>query len=181
MSRVFLARKDAGKGCAENIHEMIFYLKKNYSTNNREQARVDDIAQDGCSISSEKMFNCLKTYSEYITEVENTTLKTKVLFGGWLSTAFKVYRRDKMCGKTLPNRFEDWIQRECGIKKQTIYNHKNLYKLVSIAPKLFNCQVNKTYFIVLLIIFKTNIRPGIMSLTALGKIATHTLQTQNVL
>ena len=28
-SRGFLARKDAGKGCAENIHEMIFYLKKN--------------------------------------------------------------------------------------------------------------------------------------------------------
>ena len=28
LSRVFLARKDAGKGCAENIHEMIYYLKK---------------------------------------------------------------------------------------------------------------------------------------------------------
>ena len=69
------------------------------------------------------------------------------MFGGWLSTAFKVYRRDKMCGKILPSRFEDWIQRECGIKKQTIYNHKNLYKLVSIAPKFFKCRVNTTYFI----------------------------------
>ena len=63
------------------------------------------------------MSNRLKTYSKPITEVENTTLKNKVLFGGWVSTAFKVYRRDKMCGKTLPNRFENWIQREFGIKK----------------------------------------------------------------
>ena len=141
-----MARKDAGKGCAENIHEMIFYLKKKYSTNNREQARVDDILQGGCSILFEEMSNRLKTYSKYITEFENTTLKNKVLFGGWLSEAFKVYRRDKICGKTVPKRFEDWIQRECGIKKQAVYNHKNLYKLVSIAAKLFNCQVNTIYF-----------------------------------
>ena len=38
-------------------------------------------------------------------EVKN--IKNKVLFGGWLSTAAKVFRRDKMCGKNLPNRFED--------------------------------------------------------------------------
>ena len=29
-----------------------------------------------------------------------------------------VYRRDKVSGKALPNRFEDWIQRECGIKNK---------------------------------------------------------------
>ena len=56
-SRVFfLARKDAGKGCAENIHEVIFYFKKNYLTNNREQARVDNIPQDDCSISLKNLF-----------------------------------------------------------------------------------------------------------------------------
>ena len=52
-----------------------------------------------------------------------------------------------MSGKALPNRFEDWIQRECGLKKQTIYNHENLYNLASVAPKLFNCRANTTYFI----------------------------------
>ena len=93
------------------------------------------------------MSNRIKTYSKSITDVENTTLKNKALFGGWLEAAFIVYRRDKMSGKALPNRFEDWIQRECGIKKQTIRNYKKLYKLANVAPKLFNCRVNTTYLI----------------------------------
>ena len=54
--------KDTGKSSAENIHEKIFYLKKNYSAHNGEQACVDDIPQDGCSISFEEMSNRLKTY-----------------------------------------------------------------------------------------------------------------------
>ena len=69
------------------------------------------------------------------------------MFCGWLSTAAKVFRRDKMRGKNLPNRFEDWILRECGTKKQTIYNYKNLYRLMVIAPKLFNCRVNMAHFV----------------------------------
>ena len=92
------------------------------------------------------MSNCLKTYSKSIAEVENMTLKNKVLFGGWISEAFVVYRRDKLSGKALPIRSEDWIQRKFGIKKQTIYNYKKLYKLASVAPKLFNCRVNTTHF-----------------------------------
>ena len=53
----------------------------------------------------------------------------------------------KLRGKNLPNLFEDWMLRECGMKKQTIYNYKNLYKLMIIAPTLFNCRVNMTYFV----------------------------------
>ena len=119
------------------------------------------------------MSNRLKTYPKSITEIENTTLKNKILFGGWFSTAFKVYRRNKVSGKALPNRFEDWIQREHGIKKKN--NYKNLYKLVRVAPKLFNCRVNATYFIKnhdILIDYFQNIHRGIMFLTAGVKIAT---------
>ena len=86
------------------------------------------------------------------------TLKNKVLLAGWVLTVTKVFRRDKMRGKDLPNRFEDWMLRECGMKKQTIYNYKNLCKLMIIAPKLFNCLVNITYFVknhdILLIYFE---------------------------
>ena len=32
-------------------------------------------------------------------------------------------------------------------KKAKIYNYKNLYELVSVAPKLLNCRVNMTYFV----------------------------------
>ena len=63
------------------------------------------------------MSDYLKTFSKSVIEVENVTLKNKVLLGGWLSTAAKVFRRDKMRGENLPNRFEDWMLRECGIKK----------------------------------------------------------------
>ena len=42
----FLARKDAGKSRVENIHEMRFYSRKNYSSHTEEQARIDDIPQD---------------------------------------------------------------------------------------------------------------------------------------
>ena len=92
-----------------------FYLKKNYSAHNGEQARIDDIPQDDHFFSFEEMSNYLKAYSKSVIEVEN--IKNKVLFGCWLSTAAKVFRRDKMRGKNLPSRFEDWILRECGIKK----------------------------------------------------------------
>ena len=75
------------------------------------------------------------------------TLINKVLFGGWVSTAAKPFRRGKNRGENLPGRFEDWMERECGIKKQTIYNYKNLQKLIKIAPKLMNCRANMTYFV----------------------------------
>ena len=113
------------------------------------------------------------------------TFKNKALLGGWLSKAFLVDRRDKMSGTALPNRFEDWIQRECGIKKQTIYNNRNLYDLASVSPELFNCRVNTTILlktvIFLLIILKATIHRGIMLMTAVIKIEIHTLRTQNVL
>ena len=52
-----------------------------------------------------------------------------------------------MRGKNLPNRFEDWMSRKCGIKNIYIYNYQNLYKLMIIVPKLFNCRVNMRYFV----------------------------------
>ena len=124
---------------------MLFYLRKNYSTHTEEQARIEDIPQDD-RFSFEEMPDYLKAFSKSVLEVENMILKKKVLLGGWKSTAAKVIRRNKMCGKNLPNSFEDWMY-ECGIKKQTICNYKNLYKLMITAPKLFNCRVNMTYFV----------------------------------
>ena len=127
-SKVFLARKDAGKSRVENIYKIIFYLRENYSPHTEEQARIDDIPQDD-----------RKSFSKSVVEVENMTLKNNVLLGGWVATAAKMFRRDKMRGKNLPNRFEEF--------EQIIYNYKNLYKLMIIAPKLFNRRVNMTYFV----------------------------------
>ena len=67
-------------------------------------------------------------------EDENMSLKNKSLFGGWISIASKTHRHVKIIKmKNLPHQFEDWIYRECKIKKQTIYNDKNIYKLMSVA------------------------------------------------
>ena len=145
--KVLLAHKDAGKSSIENISEMLFYLKKYYSSHTEEWARIEDIPQDD-RFSFEEMSDYLKTFSKSVIEVEeNMTLKNKMLLGGWISTAAKGFRHNKMHGKNLPNRFEDRMFKECGIKKQTIYNYKNLYKLMVIAPKLFNCQVSMMYFV----------------------------------
>ena len=70
------------------------------------------------------------------------------MLDGWISTAAKVFRREKsISGENLPGQFEDWIYRVQYEKKQTIYNYKNPYKLMRIVPKLMNCRVNMTYFV----------------------------------
>ena len=68
-------------------------------------------------------------------------LKNKFLIGGWLVRAVKIYRREN-----LSYSFEDWLYKNCGIKRQTSYKYRNLYKLMSVAPKLMNCRVNTAFF-----------------------------------
>ena len=81
-------------------------------------------------------------------EDENMSLKNKALFGGWISVARMAYKRDKLIKrKNLPQRFDDWMYRECGRKKQRIYDYKNLYELMRIDVKFLNCQLNMTYFV----------------------------------
>ena len=97
-----------------------------------------------------------------------------------------MYRRDKVGGKALPNRFEDWIQRECSKKKNkqsTII--KNWISWGALLQSYLTVELTQRILlktmIFLLIIFKTTIRRGIMVLTAFVKISIHTLRTQNVL
>ena len=81
-------------------------------------------------------------------ENENTILKNEALFGGWISVAKMAYERDKLIKKkNLSQRFDDWMYRESGIKKQKIYNFKNISEFMSIVSKLLNCQVNMTCFV----------------------------------
>ena len=90
------------------------------------------------------------------------SLKNKALFDGWISIAVKAYRHDKiMREKKLSGKLEDWIYREWRIKKQTIYNYRNLYKLISVTPNYyfkendelipwkheFYCACEKLYFL----------------------------------
>ena len=81
-------------------------------------------------------------------EFENMSLKNKVLLVGLISTKAKIFRSDEnVHGKNLPGRFVDWMYNKCGIKKQTTFSCKNLYKLMRSALKLMNCRVNMAYFI----------------------------------
>ena len=163
--------KTLGKDCAENINGIIFYLKKNYSNHNREQVRID-IPQDICSISFEEMPNRIKTYSKSIIDVENTTLKNKAAF----EAAF---------GKALPNRFEDWIQREYGVKNKQSTIIKNCISWQTLLQSYLTVELIQLVLlktkIFLLITFKTTTHRGIMLLTAVVKIAIYTLGSQNVL
>ena len=82
------------------------------------------------------MNNRLKTFSKCIKNDENISLKNKCLFG----------RREFRKGN-LPYRFEDWLYRSCKVKRQASYNYRNLFKLMSVAPKLINCKINATCFV----------------------------------
>ena len=75
------------------------------------------------------------------------SLKNKALFGGWISMALKVFRREKNMHGELIMPVDSKIGCiKTGMKKQTIYNYKNIYKLIRIAAKLMNCRVKMTYF-----------------------------------
>ena len=91
--------------------------------------------------SFEAITGYLKTFSKSIKEDENMGLKNKTLMEGWILIALKAYRREN-----LSCRFEDLLYQECRIKRQTSYKYKNLYKLMSVAPKLMNSSVNVTFF-----------------------------------
>ena len=128
---------------------MISYLKTRYSTDNRDQITfIQNFPSQRDVPSFEAISEELKAISKSMKKDENRSLKNKSLFGGQISVAGKAYKRDKLIkGKNLPQRLDDWIYRECGIKKQTIYNYRNLHELMSISPKLLNCRVNMTYFV----------------------------------
>ena len=75
-------------------------------------------------------------------------LRNNALFGGWIAVAIKIYKRGKLIeGKNLPQRFDNWMDKEFKIKKQKTYDYINLYKLTRVAPKLLNCRVNMAYFV----------------------------------
>ena len=109
--RVFSARKDAVKKGAENVYQILFYLKNNYSPHTKDRAFTEDILQDD-RFSFEKISDYLKPFSKSSIKAENMTLKNKVLLGSWIVTASKVFRHDKMLGKNLPGPYDDWMLKE---------------------------------------------------------------------
>ena len=125
-----------------NINEIISYLKSRYSTDNRDQITfIKNFPSQRDVPSFEEISERLKAISKSMKENENMSLKNKALFGGWISVAKMAYKRDKLIKrKDLSQRFDDWMYRDCGIKKQKIYNYNNLYELMSVAPKLLTVK-----------------------------------------
>ena len=117
-------------------------MHKIYVFNHNEEPRtfIDDIPTEEPSF--EAMTNYLKTFSKYIKEDENMSFKNKCLFGGWILMTSKLYRNEN-----LSYRFEDWLFRLYKVKRQASYNYRNLFKLMSAAPKLINYKTNATYFV----------------------------------
>ena len=102
-SRVFLAGKDAAKN-KKNFNEIDFYLKIQYLPHNDERRTIiEDIPNEEDQFPFEEKSDYLRTFSKSMKEVENMSLKNKVSLGGWISTAVKVFRRDKnMRRENLP-------------------------------------------------------------------------------
>ena len=80
-SRVLLIRNEKSKKTV-NIDEIIFFFKSMYSTHNEEpRTFINDNPTEEPSF--EALNNYLKTFSKYIKDDENMSLKNKCLFGGW--------------------------------------------------------------------------------------------------
>ena len=113
-----MARKAVVKNDVKNVNEIIFYLKNQHLPHNQERGAFIEGIPNQEDQSFEEISDYSKTSSKSIKENENMSLKNKTLMGGWILIAAKVFRRDKnMRGENLSGRFEDWIYRECGIKK----------------------------------------------------------------
>ena len=75
-----------------NIEGIIFSLKSMYSTHNEEtRFFINDIPNEEPSF--EAMTKYLQTFSKYIKDDENMSLKNKCLFGGWILMASKLYKK----------------------------------------------------------------------------------------
>ena len=91
-------------------NKAITYWKKAATHNDEPRTFINDIPTEEPSF--EAITNYLKTFSKYVKEDENMSLKNKCLFGGWILMASKVYRREN-----LSCRFEDWLYCLCKIMK----------------------------------------------------------------
>ena len=74
-----------------NIYEVIFYFKSKYLAHNEEpRIFIDDILSEEPSF--EAMTGYLKTFSKFIKEDENMSLKSECLIRRWILMGLKVYR-----------------------------------------------------------------------------------------
>ena len=133
-----MATKNAKNAKKVDIDEIIFYLKSQYSGDENQVVFIQ-------SYRGEHSLEEMKAMSKYVKESKNMSLKNNTLFGELLSNARSRYKYIK--NKDLPQRFDKWVHKECGIGKQTMHNYINLYKLMCVAPKLCGCRVNMTYFV----------------------------------
>ena len=139
---LFLTHKPRKDAREVNIDEIFYYLKSLYFD---DENQIHLIKKYSSEHSLEGMLEEIKVISKYVKETENASLKNNALFGEWLSNARNRYKYIK--NMDLPKQFDKWVHKECGMVKQTMYNYINLYKLICIAPKLYNCRVNMAYFI----------------------------------
>ena len=104
-----MARKAVAKNDTTNVNELIFQLKNQHLPHNEEPGAFIEEIPSQEDRSFEELSDYLNTFSKSIKESENMSLKNKTLMGGWLSTAARVFRRNKkMRGENLHGRFEDW-------------------------------------------------------------------------
>ena len=76
------------------------------------------------------------------------SLRNTALFGGWISVARMVYKRDKLIKrKSLPPRFNDWMYEEFKIKKQKTYNYNKSLSVDEHCSKVVELSRNMRYFV----------------------------------
>ena len=109
---LFLTRMVRKNAREINIDEIIHYLKSQYSDDENQIHLIQGYSSEH---SLERTMEEMKVISKYVKETENASLKNNVLFGEWLSNAHSCYKYIK--NKDLPQIFDKWVHKECGIVK----------------------------------------------------------------
>ena len=98
---------------------------------------------------SEDIDTLMEHKSDYSCQESRKTsfVKNGYTFGSWLLLAERLYRRERFLNRNhfLPKQFAAWMK-AFGISKTFTDIYKRIYKLVSKAPRLINCQMSVNRF-----------------------------------
>ena len=133
---------------SEDIDTILMEHKSDYSGEEVQQLGYLTSIPSGRSVTFEEVRRRVEECSIMSRKSKNFVVKNGYTFGSWLLLAERLYRRERFLNRnhSLPKQFAAWMK-AFGISKTSTDTYKRIYKLVSKAPRLINCQMSVNRFL----------------------------------
>ena len=133
---------------SEDIDTILMEHKSNYSGEEIQQLGYLTSIPSIRSVTFEEVRRRVEECSIMSRKSKNFVDKNGYTFGSWLLLAERVYRRERFLNRnhSLPKQFAVWVK-AFGVSKTSADTYKRIYKLVSKAPRLINCQMSVNRFL----------------------------------